>query len=53
MDHADYCEKAIKKIETMAANGIFPGKNLIMTYETATHPLNMKTVNLLIQEYLM
>ncbi len=53
MDHSDYCEKAIKKIELYGKNGIFPGKNLILTYETATHPLNMKAVEDLIYEHLI
>lgn len=52
MDKQEYCEKAIKKIESLARNRIFPGKNLILTYETSTHPLNMKTVELMIKEYL-
>ncbi|MDO4276713.1 MAG: hypothetical protein Q4D16_23875 [Eubacteriales bacterium] len=53
MDNSDYCEKSIKKIETMARNGILQGKNLILTYETSKHPLNMKNVDLLIEEYLI
>ena len=53
MDNKDYSEKAIKKIETMEKNGIFPGDNLILTYETMTHHLNMRTVDLLIRKYLL
>lgn len=53
MDDADYCEKAIKKIESLERNDIFPGKNLILTYETKAHPLNMKIAEKLIQEYLL
>lgn len=53
MDDQDYCVKAIKKIETMEKNGIFPGRNLIITCETANHPLNVRIVELLINEYLL
>lgn len=53
MSDTEYCEKAIKKIEGFAMNGIMPGKNLILTYETQDHPLNMKMVEKLVQEYLL
>lgn len=53
MDDKDYCEKAIKKIETFERNGIFPGEKLILTHETREHPLNMKVVEALIKEYLI
>ncbi len=53
MDQPEYCEKAIKKIEMMQRNGIFVGENLIVTYETAKHPLNMQTVEKLISKYLV
>lgn len=52
MDDKGYCESAIKKIESLEKNNIFPGKNLILTYETKDHPLNMKIVEKLIKEYL-
>lgn len=53
MDNAEYCEKAIKKIELFERNGIFPGDQLILTYETEKHPLNMKAVDQLIEHYLL
>lgn len=53
MDEKDYCEKAIKKIENLEKDGIFPGRNLILTYETKEHPLNMKIVERLIEQYLI
>lgn len=52
MDDKQYCEKAIRKIETMEKNHIFPGKQLIITYETQRHPLNARVIELLIQEHL-
>lgn len=53
MDNKEYCEKAIRKMETMARNKIVQGKNLILTYETSAHPLNVRNVDLLIEEYLI
>lgn len=53
MDDQNYCRKAIKKIESFERNGMFPGKNLILTYETRDHPLNVKIVERLVEEYLI
>lgn len=52
MDDKEYCEKAIKKIEGLERNDIFPGEKLILTYETKDHPLNIKIVEKLVKEYL-
>ena len=53
MDDREYAEKTIKKIENYEKNGIFPGKNLIMTFETQQHPLSMRVVSKNIEEFLM
>ena len=53
MDEKENCEKAIKKIECFEANGIYPGKQLILTYETQEHPLDSKIAERLIREYLL
>lgn len=52
MDDPTYVENAIRKIASYEQNGIFPGENLILTYETKKNPLNQKMVNLIIQHYL-
>lgn len=52
MDDREYCEKTIRKIECYEKNGIFPGKNLLLTYETEMHPLNGRVVEEIIREYL-
>lgn len=52
MDDREYAEKTIKKIENYEKNGIFPGKNLIMTFETKQHPLSMRIVSENIEEFL-
>ena len=51
MDNVQYLDKTIKKIELMKRNGIFEGENLILTYETSTHPLNMKVVESMLERY--
>lgn len=53
MDDASYSEKTILKIKTYEKNGIFPGETLLMTYETASHPLDMKIVEEMLHKYLM
>jgi len=52
LDDMDYLENALQKIIIYEKNGIFPGKNLILTYETKKNPLNPSIVNMLIDEYL-
>ena len=52
MDDPDYAEHAIQKITAYEQNGIFPGENLILTYETRNVPLNQKIVKLMIQKYM-
>ena len=53
MDEPDYARKAIRKIETYEKNGILPGKNLILTFETSQSILDMKVVEKLTKEYLI
>lgn len=53
MDDPTYAEAAIKKIVTYEQNGIFPGENLICTYETKKNPINQKVVKSLIEHYLL
>ena len=53
MDDEEYAAHAMQKIETYAGNGILPGKNLILTHETSQRPLNVKTVQKLIDAFLI
>ena len=53
LDDAEYTENAIKRIQSMEVSGIFPGKNLIITAETKRSPISIKTVSILVQEYLI
>ncbi len=52
MGDPDYAEKAIKKINTYIANGIFPGDKLIVSYESAGVVLNNRIVIKMIEKYL-
>ena len=40
MDEEDYVNKNIKKLRAYEQNGIFLGKNLILTFESKKYPLN-------------
>ena len=53
MDDPEYVERALMKIATYEKNGIFPGINLILTYETKQIPINQKLVSLMISQYLL
>lgn len=53
MDDPTYVESALKKIATYEQNRIFPGENLIMTFETRKNPINQRLVKSLIEHYLM
>lgn len=52
MDDPEYAEKAVQKITVYEYNGYFPGKNLILTYETRKIPLNQKTIISVLGQYL-
>lgn len=53
LDQEDYCENALSKLAVYSKNGIWPGKNLIVTYETKHYPLDVKQIERIIEEYLM
>lgn len=52
MDDPEYAAKAIRKIDSYIKSGIYPGEQLILTYETSEYMLNFGTVKALIQRYL-
>ena len=52
MDDPEYVDKVVRKLNAYAQNGIFPGKNLIVTFENNKRPLNLKMINLMIDQYL-
>ena len=53
MDDPNYLEKALQKIQLLADNNIYPGENLILSFETKKSPLNQNELRKLIQHYLL
>ena len=52
MDDAEYATSAAKKLKVYEKNGIFPGKNLIITMESQEEPLSSQTIEQIIKAYL-
>ena len=52
MDNSEYSGNAVQKLHLYAQNGIIPGRNLIITMETSTIPINTKQIELLAKSYL-
>ena len=53
MDDPAYSKNAAGKLRLYTENGIFPGRNLIITMETQTEPLSTQTIDLTIKQYLV
>ena len=53
MDSPEYAKNAAGKLRLFTENGIFPGRNLIVTMETQTEPLSTQTIDMTIKEYLI
>lgn len=53
MDNPDYANRTASKLKAFNENKIFPGKNLIITMETAENQLSSQQVENLIMEYLI
>lgn len=53
LNDEEYREHALDKINRYEINGYTLGKRLIISHETAEHPLNMKVIERKIREYLM
>lgn len=53
MDDEAYKNKAFSKIKLYCDNGIIPSINLITTYETKEHPLDIAHVENVIKEYFL
>lgn len=53
MDKETYRNNACSKIKLYCDNGIIPSIDLITTYETRQHPLDIDHVDQIIQEYFM
>ncbi len=53
MDDPKYAESAVRKIDSYMKNGIIPGDNLILTYETSTFVLNDYSIEMMIERYIL
>lgn len=53
MDDAEYASSAAQKLRLYEKNGIFPGKNLIISMETSTSPINSMQVEKTAKQYLI
>lgn len=53
MDVPSYAQNAIQKISLYTSHGYIPGINLITTFETKEHPLDIRYVEALISHYFM
>ncbi len=53
MDNPEYARTAIMKIELYENNGIFPGEDLIMSFETSASVINMELVQQFTEKYLI
>ncbi len=52
LDNPDYAENVVHKLKLFNENGIFPGKNLIITAESQLHPISKRQIENIIHEYL-
>lgn len=52
MDHPEYIENALKRIEIYEKNGIYPGDKLLFSWETSTMPVNMKIVEGMMKKFM-
>lgn len=53
MDDPEYADKAIKKIDLYAKNGILSGDRLFLTFESSKYALSLQFVEKLINTYLL
>ena len=48
MDNEKYLQSFFKKVSTYTQNGLIPGDNLIMTFESSFYPLNTKELGFML-----
>lgn len=53
MDNPDYARTAVQKIELYEKNGIFPGDNLILTFETSSTTINTELLKKMTERFLL
>jgi len=53
MDKPSYVQNNTSRLQTYLSHDIIPGKNLIITYETSKHPLDLYTIEKILQVYFL
>lgn len=53
MDNPSYASGAITKLHSYVSNNIYPTINLITTYETKDNPLDMETIEEIVNKYFL
>ena len=53
MDKPSYVHKNNTRLQTYLSHDIIPGQNLIITYETSSHPLDLNTIEKILQVYFL
>ena len=53
IDDDDYREGALWKLDIYEKNGLFPGKGLLLTYESEKRPLNMSLLDKMTEMFLL
>jgi len=53
MDNEDYARSAVTKLNSYINSGFFPGEQLILTMESQKTPLGTKTIERMIERYLI
>lgn len=48
-----YADDMVRRLNVYRENGIYPGENLILTFETLANPLNVKIIRDVISKYLL
>lgn len=53
MDNPCYADEFVKKFNTYSANGLLPGRDVLLTFETSEYPLDIKNVKRIVNEELL
>ena len=53
MDDPEYSGKVIMKLQTYARNHIYPGKQLLMSFETSKTPLDISYIEKMLNEFIL
>ena len=52
MDQPEYCQNAARKLSLYERNGLLLGRDLLLLHESSAEPLNNRTLNQYLDEFL-